>query len=213
MLKRFMAYYKPHMRIFLLDMGASLLVALIGIVYPIVTRTMLNDLIPNKNYRMIVIFGLTLLALYGVKMLLNFFIQYQGHVMGVGMQADMRRDMFRKLETLPYRFYDDHETGKIMSRMTNDLMDISAGDHKDTALSIAKQLDIANDESEVITGKEIDEQNTEEFAKSIDKYKVFARVSPENKVEIVKAFQSNGNIVSMTGDGVNDAPSLKVADI
>lgn len=87
------------------------------------------------------------------------------------------------------------------------------GDHKDTALSIAKQLDIANDESEVITGKEIDEQNTEEFAKSIDKYKVFARVSPENKVEIVKAFQSNGNIVSMTGDGVNDAPSLKVADI
>ena len=87
------------------------------------------------------------------------------------------------------------------------------GDHKDTAFSIAKQLDIANDESEVITGKEIDEQNTEEFAKSIDKYKVFARVSPENKVEIVKAFQSNGNIVSMTGDGVNDAPSLKVADI
>ncbi|MBQ8401781.1 MAG: ABC transporter ATP-binding protein, partial [Clostridia bacterium] len=125
MLKRFLAYYKPHMRIFLLDMGASLLVALIGIVYPIVTRTMLNDLIPDKNYRMIVIFGLTLLALYGVKMLLNFFIQYQGHVMGVGMQADMRRDMFRKLETLPYRFYDDHETGKIMSRMTNDLMDIS----------------------------------------------------------------------------------------
>ena len=87
------------------------------------------------------------------------------------------------------------------------------GDHKDTAFSIAKQLDIASDESEVITGKEIDEQNTEEFAKSIDKYKVFARVSPENKVEIVKAFQSNGNIVSMTGDGVNDAPSLKVADI
>ncbi|MBQ8641438.1 MAG: ABC transporter ATP-binding protein [Clostridia bacterium] len=125
MLKRFMAYYKPHMRIFLLDMGASLLVALIGIVYPIVTRTMLNDLIPNKNYQMVVIFGLTLLALYGVKMLLNYFIQYQGHVMGVGMQADMRRDMFRKLESLPYRFYDDHETGKIMSRMTNDLMDIS----------------------------------------------------------------------------------------
>ena len=87
MLKRFLAYYKPHMRIFLLDMGASLLVALIGIVYPIVTRTMLNDLIPDRNYRMIVIFGLTLLALYGVKMLLNFFIQYQGHVMGVGMQA------------------------------------------------------------------------------------------------------------------------------
>lgn len=87
------------------------------------------------------------------------------------------------------------------------------GDHKDTAFSIAKQLNIASNENEVITGKEIDEQSTEEFTKSIDKYKVFARVSPENKVEIVKAYQNNGNVVSMTGDGVNDAPSLKAADI
>ena len=58
-------------------------------------------------------------------MLLNYFIQYQGHMMGVKMQAQMRRDMFEHLEKLPYKFYDDHETGKIMSRMTNDLMDIS----------------------------------------------------------------------------------------
>ena len=125
MLKRFFAYYKPHMRIFVLDMLASLAVALIGIVYPIVTRTMLNDLIPNKKYQLIVVFGLTLLGLYFVRMLLNFFIQYKGHMMGVYMQAQMRRDMFTHLEKLPYSFYDNHETGKIMSRMTNDLMDIS----------------------------------------------------------------------------------------
>lgn len=125
MLKRFAAYYKPHLRIFVLDMLASLIVSLVGIVYPIVTRTMLNDLIPNKNYRMIVIFGLTLLMLYFVKMMLNYFIQYIGHMMGVKMQAQMRRDMFTHLEKLPYSFYDNHETGKIMSRMTNDLMDIS----------------------------------------------------------------------------------------
>lgn len=125
MLKRFIAYYKPHKTVFALDMLASLMVSLIGIVYPIVTRTMLNDLIPNRNYRMVVIFGLTLLALYGVKMLLNFYIQYVGHVMGVKMQAQMRRDMFNHLEKLPYSFYDNHETGKIMSRMTNDLMDVS----------------------------------------------------------------------------------------
>ncbi len=125
MLKRFLAYYKPHMKIFTLDMLASLCVSLIGIVYPIVTRNMLNDLIPNKKYQLIVVFGLTLLALYGVKMLLNFFIQYIGHVMGVRMQAQMRSDMFTHLEKLPYSFYDTHETGKIMSRMTNDLMDIS----------------------------------------------------------------------------------------
>lgn len=125
MLKRFMAYYKPHKLVFALDMLSSLGVAIIGIVYPMVTRTMLNDLIPNRNYRMVVIFGMTLLMLYAVKMGLNYFIQYAGHVMGVKMQAQMRRDMFEHLEKLPYSFYDNHETGKIMSRMTNDLMDIS----------------------------------------------------------------------------------------
>ena len=125
MLKRFISYYKPHKLVFALDMLSSLGVSIIGIVYPMVTRTMLNDLIPNRNYRMIVIFGMTLLLLYAVKMMLNYFIQYVGHVMGVKMQAQMRRDMFEHLEKLPYSFYDTHETGKIMSRMTNDLMDIS----------------------------------------------------------------------------------------
>ena len=125
MLKRFLSYYRPHLRLFIPDMLASLLVALIGVVYPMVTRTMLNELIPDRNYRMIVFSGAALLLLYVVRMLLNYFIQYQGHMMGVYMQAQMRRDMFRHLEQLPFSFYDNHETGKIMSRMTNDLMDIS----------------------------------------------------------------------------------------
>lgn len=125
MFKRFISYYKPHKKIFALDMSAAFLVSFIGIVYPIVTRTMLNDLIPNKKFKMIFIFGTVLLTLYFIRMLLNFFIQYQGHVMGVKMQAQMRRDMFTHLEKLPYSFYDNHETGKLMSRMTNDLMDIS----------------------------------------------------------------------------------------
>ena len=125
MLKRFLSYYKPHKLIFTLDMLAALLVSLIGIVYPIMTRTMLNDLIPERKYKLIVLFGFGLLGIYLVRMLLNFFIQYYGHVMGVRMQAQMRSDMFAHLEKLPYSFYDGHETGKIMSRMTNDLMDIS----------------------------------------------------------------------------------------
>ena len=125
MLRRFISYYKPHKLLFFLDMGASLLISLIGIVYPIITRSMLNDLIPNRKYDMIVLFGLALLAVYVVRMLLNYFVQYYGHVMGVRMQAAMRSDMFNRLESLPYGFYDNHETGKIMSRMTNDLMDIS----------------------------------------------------------------------------------------
>ncbi len=125
MLKRFLAYYKPHKRIFFLDMLAAFLVSTVGVLYPILTRTMLNDLIPNRRYQLIVIFGIGLLLVYFVRMLLNYFIQYYGHMMGVRMQAQMRSDMFAKLETLPYRFYDTNETGKIMSRMTNDLMDIS----------------------------------------------------------------------------------------
>jgi len=125
MLKRFLAYYKPHKLIFTLDMLASLLVAMIAIVYPMITREMLKEYIPNENYRMIVIAGVGLLGIYLVRMLLNYFIQYYGHVMGVRMQAEMRSDMFNHLEKLPFSFYDNHETGKIMSRMTNDLMDIS----------------------------------------------------------------------------------------
>ena len=118
MFKRFISYYKPHKKIFILDMLASFTVSFIGIVYPIVTRTMLNDLIPNKKFKMIFIFGTALLTLYFIRMLLNFFIQYQGHIMGVKMQAQMRHDMFTHLEKLPYSFYDNHETGKLMSRMT-----------------------------------------------------------------------------------------------
>ena len=125
MLKRFLAYYKPYKLLFTLDMLASLAVALIGIVYPIITRHMLNDLIPNRKYQMIILAGVALLGVYVVRALLNFFIQYYGHIMGVRMQAQMRSDMFNHLEKLPYSFYDNNETGKIMSRMTNDLMDIS----------------------------------------------------------------------------------------
>ncbi|HFE9686119.1 calcium-transporting P-type ATPase, PMR1-type [Clostridium perfringens] len=87
------------------------------------------------------------------------------------------------------------------------------GDHKNTAFAIANELGIAKDISQAITGHEIDKFKEEEFNEKIINYRVFARVSPEHKVKIVKAFKSHGNIVSMTGDGVNDAPSLKAADI
>lgn len=125
MLKKFLHYYKPHKKIFFLDMTASFLMSLIAVVYPMVTRTMLNDLIPNKNYRMIVISGLGLLLLYVIRMLLSYFVQYQGHMMGIGMQAQMRSDMFDHLEKMPFTFYDNNETGKIMSRITTDLFEIS----------------------------------------------------------------------------------------
>ncbi|MDY3237536.1 MAG: ABC transporter ATP-binding protein [Fusobacterium perfoetens] len=125
MIERFLSYYKPFKKIFILDMLASFLIACLGMLYPITTRVMLNNLIPNKNYKMIYIFGFILLVTYVIRMLLRYFVQYYGHIMGVKMQAQMRSEMFKKIQKLPYSYYDNHETGKIMSRMTNDLMDIS----------------------------------------------------------------------------------------
>ncbi len=87
------------------------------------------------------------------------------------------------------------------------------GDHKNTAVAIAKKLGIAESLEQSITGTEIDELSEEEISGNINNYRIFARVTPEHKVKIVNALKAQGNIVSMTGDGVNDAPSLKNADI
>ncbi len=123
--KRLVRYYKPHVLMFTLDMLASIAISVIGMVYPIMTNRMLNDYIPNRLYRSIVIAGLAVLALYVIRMLLRYFVQYQGHMVGTLMQKKMRRDLFEHLERLPFSFYDDHETGSIMTRMTNDLFEVS----------------------------------------------------------------------------------------
>lgn len=87
------------------------------------------------------------------------------------------------------------------------------GDHKNTAFAIARELGIADDIKQALTSKELNAMKEEDFVANIEQYHVFARVSPEDKVRIVRALKSHGNIVSMTGDGVNDAPSLNAADI
>ena len=125
MLKRFIGYYKPHLLMFSLDMAASVLISVLGMVYPVMTNRMLNDYIPNKEYRAIIIAGVCVLALYFLRMLLRYFVQYQGHMVGTYMQKQMRTELFRHLERLPFSFFDDHETGAIMTRMTNDLFEVS----------------------------------------------------------------------------------------
>ncbi|MDY6003602.1 MAG: ABC transporter ATP-binding protein [Bacilli bacterium] len=125
MFKRFVAYYKPHKKILIPDLISSFLIAIIGIGYPVITRSMLNNWIPNRNITFIIIGSVSLILIYFVRALLRYFVQYYGHVMGVRMQADMRKDLFDKLQKLPYSYYDSHETGTILSTMTNDLFDVS----------------------------------------------------------------------------------------
>ncbi len=124
MLKRFLSYYKPHKKLLILDLLASLLISVIGMVYPIVTNNMLNEYIPNKMYKTIVVAGIIVLGMYLLRMLLRYFVQYYGHVIGVRMQSQMRKDLFNHLQKLPFRFYDNSETGKIMTRMTSDLFEV-----------------------------------------------------------------------------------------
>ncbi|MBQ3232048.1 MAG: ABC transporter ATP-binding protein [Clostridia bacterium] len=124
MLKRFIQYYKPHKLMLSLDMLAAFTMSVIGMVYPMVTQRMLNEYIPDKMYMSIIIAGLIVLALYVLRMLLNYFVSYYGHMIGVSMQSQMRKDLFAHLEKLPYKFFDNNETGRIMSRITGDLFEV-----------------------------------------------------------------------------------------
>ena len=139
MLKRFCTYYKPHLKIFTADMVAAFLLSVCTMIYPLITRQMLIDFIPNREVKLLVIWAAVLLGIYLVKYFLNYFVTYYGHVMGVDMQATMRRDVFSHLETLPLSYFDDNKTGTIMSRIINDLMDVSELAHhgpEDLFLSI-----------------------------------------------------------------------------
>ena len=125
MLKRFVGYYKPHMKLFVWDMICALALAVCDLFYPMITKNMLEDYIPGGKMRLLIVWAVILLAIYLVKMALNHFVNYWGHIVGVRMQSDMRRDVFAHLQKLPLTYFDNNKTGTIMSRIVSDLMDIS----------------------------------------------------------------------------------------
>ncbi len=125
MFKKFCSYYKPHWKLFTLDLICAFLVAICNLVYPTLTRSIMNDYVPNKNLQALIIVAVVLLVIYIVKSLLNFVIQYWGHMVGVRIQGDMRKELFMHLEALPFSYFDENKTGTIMSRIINDLMDIA----------------------------------------------------------------------------------------
>lgn len=125
MVKRFISFYKPHRTMFILDLAAAFLLAVCDLVYPVITRRMINEFIPGKLLGSLLLWAGIILAIYLVKVLLNFFVTYWGHLVGVAMQADMRREIFDHVEELPMKYFDEAKTGTVMSRIVNDLMDVS----------------------------------------------------------------------------------------
>lgn len=125
MIRKFISYYKPYRGLFFADLTVATIATLCNLIYPIMTRTLVNDAIPNGKIKVVGVFAIILMILYLVKAGCCYFMQYFGHLVGVGMQADMRRDMFKHLEKLPNSYFDNTKTGDLMSRMINDLMDIS----------------------------------------------------------------------------------------
>ena len=125
MFKKFVSYYKPHKKMFFLDLLAAFLISICDLFYPILTRSILYDFIPNRKLKTIFLFLFILALIYIFKMLSNYFVGYYGHIVGVKIQADMRRDLFKHIQNMPISYFDKNQTGDIMSRIVNDLVDIS----------------------------------------------------------------------------------------
>ena len=129
-LRRFLAYYKPHIGLFILDLACALTVAAVDVAFPLVTQYILRTLLPamvldSALVRTFVLLIVCLVCAYLVRACLQFIIGYWGHRLGTFIEADMRRDIFTHIQTLPFAFYDRIRTGKLLSRVTNDLFEVT----------------------------------------------------------------------------------------
>ena len=126
MIKRFISYYKPHIPLFILDMICALVVALCNLVYPKIASSIVGGFETGDMQIDALIYSAIILAgVYILKAICQYIVGYYGHLVGVRMQADMRRDLFAKYERLPFSYFDDHKTGDLLSRLTADLFDVS----------------------------------------------------------------------------------------
>lgn len=126
MIKRFIKYYKPHIPLFTLDMVCALIVSLCNLVYPSIASGIVDGFeTGNTDIDKLLTLAAVLAVVYLIKAVCQYIVGYYGHVVGVRMQADMRRDLFMKYERLPFSYFDDHKTGDLLSRLTTDLWDVS----------------------------------------------------------------------------------------
>ncbi len=125
MIKKFISYYKPHMGMFTFDMICAVVVAVCNLYYPTLARKIINEYSAEDSLKPIIIGSLILLGIYLIKALGTYIMGYYGHVVGIRMQKDMRRDLFDKYQRLPFSYFDDHKTGDLLSRLTGDLQNVS----------------------------------------------------------------------------------------
>lgn len=126
MIKRFISYYKPHIPLFALDMICALIVAVANLVYPAIASSIVDGFESgNTSIEKLIKLAILLAIVYIIKAICQYIVGYYGHVVGVRMQADMRRDLFMKYERLPFSYFDDNKTGDLLSRLTTDLWDVS----------------------------------------------------------------------------------------
>ncbi len=124
MLRRFMAYYQPYRNLFILDFSCAIIAALLELAFPLAVNKVVDELLPNKDWAIILYACLGLLAIYLISSFLHFVVTYWGHKLGISIEADMRKKLFDRVQKLSFRFFDNNKTGHLVSRMTNDLMDI-----------------------------------------------------------------------------------------
>lgn len=123
-IKRFLNYYKPYKRLFIIDFSCAVLIAVLELVFPLAVNRIIDDLLPTNNWKHIIIACVALLAIYLLSTLLNFIVSYYGHKLGINIETDLRENLFSKLQKQSFKFFDNNKTGHLVSRMTNDLMDI-----------------------------------------------------------------------------------------
>ncbi len=124
-IKRFISYYKPHKKLFFCDMACALASAGLGLIFPLITKRIMDVTIPQGNANELILLAAALLGIYFSIALFQYFINYWGHVVGVRIEADIREDLFSHLQKLSFKYYDKNRTGQIMSKILNDLFDIT----------------------------------------------------------------------------------------
>ena len=121
----FLSYFGPHKKLFILDMCCAFLVAVVDLIYPLVSRSAMYDMLPNNAYKTFFVVMLIVVLAYVVRSLMYFIITYWGHTFGIRVEADIRQDLFEHLQTLGFDFFDRNRTGQLMSRLTSDLFEIT----------------------------------------------------------------------------------------